>query len=121
MKNQLILILLVVMICFSFLPTTALAGEQALPSGLPDHEIEEIIGAYLEANKDTTAAVSIAVFRGQETLYKKGYGYSNIEKQIAVDDETVYEWGSVSKLLVWVSVMQLWEQGKIGMKVIQAI
>lgn len=113
MKNRLILILLVVTICFTVLPTTALAARQALPSGLPNHEIESIIDTYLETNKDTTAAVSIAVFRGQETLYKRGYGYANIENQIAVDDETVYEWGSVSKILVWVSVMQLWEQGKI--------
>ncbi len=64
MKNRLILILLVVTICFTVLPTTALAARQALPSGLPNHEIESIIDTYLETNKDTTAAVSIAVFRG---------------------------------------------------------
>ena len=113
MKNQLTLIILIIAICFTILPTTTLAVERTLPSGLPDPKIGAIIDAYLEANKDTTAAVSIAVFRGQEMLYERGYGYTNIEKQIAVDDETVYEWGSVSKLLVWVSVMQLWEQGKI--------
>ncbi|HCS72575.1 MAG TPA: hypothetical protein DIW17_01700, partial [Clostridiales bacterium] len=100
MKNQLTLIILIIAICFSILPTTTLAVERTLPSGLPDPKIGAIIDAYLEANKDTTAAVSIAVFRGQETLYERGYGHTNIEKQIAVDDETVYEWGSVSKLLV---------------------
>ena len=113
MKSQLILFLLVITICFSILPTTALATGQTLPSGIPDPLIGEIIDAYIEEHKNTTAAVSIAVFRWQETLYERGYGYANIENQIAVDNETVYEWGSVSKLLVWVSVMQLWEQGKI--------
>ncbi len=32
-----------------------------------------------------------------------------------VDENTVYEWGSVSKLLIWISVMQLYEQGKLDL------
>jgi len=38
----------------------------------------------------------------------------NKEKGIKADDDSVFEWGSVTKLTVWVSVMQLWEQGKIN-------
>src|SRR5699024_12489463 len=49
----------------------------------------------LEENKDTTAAVSIAVFRGNDTIYETAYGYANIETKLKADDETVYEWGSV--------------------------
>ena len=33
-----------------------------------------------------------------------------------MDDNSVFEWGSVTKLTVWVSVMQLWEEGKIDLK-----
>lgn len=115
MKYRLISIFLILGICFSIITTGAFAMESALPSGVPDSQIGEIIDTYIEEHKDTTAGVSIAVFRGQETLYKTGYGYANIENQLAVNDETVYEWGSVSKLLVWVSTMQLWEQGKIDL------
>lgn len=115
MKYRLISIFLIVVICFSVITTGAFAMEQTLPSGVPDSQIGEIIDAYIEEHKDITAGVSIAVFRGQETLYKTGYGYANIENNLVVNDETVYEWGSVSKLLVWVCVMQLWEQGKIDL------
>lgn len=115
MKCRLISIFLIVVICFSFFSTGVFASEQVLPSGILDSQIGERIDAYIEEHKDTTAGVSIAVFRGQETLYKTGYGYANIENHLVVNDETVYEWGSVSKLLVWVSVMQLWEQGKIDL------
>ncbi|EGC26659.1 beta-lactamase [Streptococcus sanguinis SK678] len=38
------------------------------------------------------------------------------EKKLAVDDNSVFEWGSATKLTVWLSVMQLWEEGKIDLK-----
>ncbi|MDD4160220.1 MAG: serine hydrolase [Synergistaceae bacterium] len=109
-------LLLALIISFIFFSTTAVAQEKALPSGVPDSEIAELIDTHIEEHKDTTAAVSIAVFRDQDTIYKTDYGYANIEKQLPADNETVYEWGSASKLLVWVSVMQLWEQGKIDLE-----
>ena len=115
MKYRLISVFLIVGICFSIFTTGAFAMESTLPSGVPDSQIGEMIDSYIEEHKDTTAGVSIAVFRGQETLYKTAYGYANIKNQLAVNDETVYEWGSVSKLLVWVSTMQLYEQGKINL------
>ena len=34
------------------------------------------------------AAVSIGVFRGEETIYNTAYGYANIEDQLKADDET---------------------------------
>ena len=37
------------------------------------------------------------------------------EKGLKTDDNSVFEWGSVTKLTVWVSVMQLWEEGKIDL------
>lgn len=116
MKRRLISIILAVMFCLLLFPTAAFGAVKPLPSGIADDELENRIKAYIEKHKDTTAAVSLAVFRGQETLYKTAYGYANIENGLAVDDETVYEWGSVSKLLVWVSVMQLWEQGRIELE-----
>ncbi|MFV0363152.1 MAG: serine hydrolase domain-containing protein [Suipraeoptans sp.] len=73
----------------------------------------ERIEQYIEERREGTASVSTAVFNGSETVYSTQYGYSNVENQIEVDEDTVYEWGSVTKLLVWVSVMQLHEQGKI--------
>ena len=44
------------------------------------------------------------------------YGYADKENNIKVDKDTVFEWGSASKLMVWVSVMQLVEQEKISLE-----
>jgi CubicO group peptidase (beta-lactamase class C family) len=60
-------------------------------------------------------AVVIIVKEG-EVLLSKGYGYADLEERIPVDpQETLFRPGSVSKLFVWTSVMQLVEQGKLSL------
>ena len=59
--------------------------------------------------------MSVSVFHGDNTVYTGYYGYADREAGIAVDRNTVFEWGSAAKSLVWISVMQLWEQGKVDL------
>lgn len=61
------------------------------------------------------ASAAAAVFHGDETLYEGYHGYADIENEIPADENTVYEWGSISKTMVWVSAMQLWEQGRLDL------
>lgn len=70
---------------------------------------------YMDQCKDGTASVSFAVFDSESIIYKTYYGFADIENNIAADSNTVYEWGPVTKMLVWVSVMQLYEQDKIDL------
>ncbi|WP_179087875.1 serine hydrolase domain-containing protein [Paenibacillus sp. FSL R5-0490] len=51
-----------------------------------------------------------------ETIVNKAYGYADIENQRKADTSTVFEWASISKLLVYTSVMQLVEQGKLDLE-----
>lgn len=87
--------------------------ETALPSGLVQSELKSTIDTYVKEHEDTTAGVSISIFNGEDTLFRGDYGYADIENEIPINKETVFEWGSTTKLLVWVSVLQLWEQDKI--------
>ena len=43
-------------------------------------------------------------------------GNADIENQILVSEDTVFEWASVSKILIWISVLQLVEQGKLDLE-----
>ncbi len=104
------MILTVLVLCSSI---TVFAAQ--LPSGLSEKQLEQIVDAYVEEHKDTTAAVSIGVFTKDSVLFEKSYGYANIEEKVLNDADTVIEWGSSSKLFVWVSVMQLAEQGKLDL------
>lgn len=89
------------------------AAEQTLPSGIEKVQLEAKVDEYVAKHERTTAGMAVAVFDGTDELFKKYYGYVDVEDQIAVSEDSVFEWGSATKLLVWVSVMQLYEQGKL--------
>ncbi|MFS0873911.1 serine hydrolase domain-containing protein [Paenibacillus xylanilyticus] len=69
----------------------------------------------MATNQKNTAAVSVVAIKNGQTIVNKTYGYADFEQQRTADTSTVFEWGSTSKLLVWTSVMQLVEQGKLDL------
>lgn len=85
------------------------------PSGLSKSALHNTIESYVKKHKDTTAGLAITVFNDKEELYLGNHGYADLENQVTISEDTVFEWGSVSKLLVWVSVFQLWEQDRIDL------
>ena len=72
-------------------------------------EYKRLIGDFYKAHIHETAGVSVVVLNDQGVIYKGNYGYLDMEKKRHVDDLSAFEWGSVSKLFVWTSVMQLYE------------
>ena len=58
----------------------------------------------------------VIISEGGDTVFSKGYGVSNIENASPMNPETtVFEWGSISKTFVWVSVMQMEERGEVNL------
>lgn len=110
------LYILALLLCLVLMKTAnAAESNDTLPSGLNYLDIEQSIDTYVSANEETTAAVSVAVFSKGKVLFEKAYGFVDIENQLLNDENAVFEWGSCTKLLVWTSVMQLVEQGKIDL------
>ena len=58
----------------------------------------------------------MSVFDRDVVVYNGYYGCADIENNIPADSETVYKWGSTSKIMVWTSVMQQWERGNIDLE-----
>jgi CubicO group peptidase (beta-lactamase class C family) len=90
------------------------------PSGGPSDPVE--LGAFLDGvfaarmNADHVPGAVVAVVKDGQVLYTQGYGYSNLEKHTPVDPQkTLFRPGSISKLFLWTSVMQLVEQGKLSL------
>ncbi|MCR5147811.1 MAG: beta-lactamase family protein [Eubacterium sp.] len=93
------------------------AAETSEKNGIRDAaEIEKDITKLIEENSGETPSVSISVFDQTDDIYSVVYGNADIENNVAADENTVYEWGSVSKLLVWTSAMQLYEEGKLDLE-----
>ena len=62
------------------------------------------------------AGITAVVVKDGQTLFQKGYGYSDLENQIPVNPaETLFRIGSVTKLFTWTAVHQLSEQGKLDL------
>ena len=115
MKKSFILTLLTIITLGLFRPVTALAEEQKLPSGTERSQIGQKIQDFVKEHEKTTAGMATTIFDKYGTIYQGSFGYMNKEKGIKADDNSVFEWGSVGKLAIWVSVMQLWEEGKIDL------
>lgn len=86
-----------------------------LPSGLNVGGLERQLDAYVEEHKETTAGLAVGVFQNDQVLLEKSYGYVNIEDHLETNEESVFEWGSCTKLITWTCLMQLAEQGKIDL------
>src|SRR5262249_1304649 len=59
--------------------------------------------------------LSVAVVRNGEVIKAQGYGLANVELQVPATKDTIYSSGSVGKQFTATAVMQLVEDGKIGL------
>ncbi len=67
-------------------------------------------------NDKNIAGATACIVKDGEVLLLKGYGYSDLEeRKPVIPEKTLFRIGSVSKLFVWVAVMQLVEQGQLDL------
>ncbi|HEX9927806.1 MAG TPA: serine hydrolase domain-containing protein, partial [Pyrinomonadaceae bacterium] len=77
-------------------------------------KVDEFIRA--EMQKQKIPGVSLAVIKDGQIVYVKGYGFSNVEHQVPVKPETVFQSGSIGKQFTAAAVMMLVEEGKINLE-----
>jgi CubicO group peptidase (beta-lactamase class C family) len=59
--------------------------------------------------------LSIAVVRGGEVVYARGFGFRDVERGLAATPRTVYGIGSVTKSFTAIAVLKLVEEGKLSL------
>lgn len=110
-------VILVFLFLFIFGATPVCAAEaDMLPSGTSYGKIGDEIENYVDGHTDSMAGMAVSVFDKDNVLYENYFGYANKEEKIQVDENTVFEWGSATKTLVWISVMQQVERGNIDLE-----
>lgn len=106
--------LIVLVLVLSFVSAASAKEGILTPSGIPYAELKDRVDEYATNYIGRTAAgANVLIVKDGEIFMNTSYGYADIENQTKVTPDTVFEWGSVTKLLVWTSVMQLVEQGKL--------
>ena len=113
--RKLLSVILSAVTLFCMLCTPVAAAGHITPSGVSYKNIGTEIESLAKENEGNYASFGTAVFSGDEVLYSKHFGYVDRKNGIIADESAVYEWGSISKMLVWVSVMQLYEQDKLDL------
>jgi len=97
-------------------PAIAAIGKPADVSNASDLEafFDGVLPVQLESKHIAGAVVAVVV--GDKVVFSKGYGYADIDVRRNVDpDKTLFCVASITKLLTWTAVMQLYEEGKLDL------
>lgn len=89
------------------------------PSGMTYEDFQFVMD-FLENDildeSEKWGATAVGVFLGDEVLYEDYFSVTDSETQAVTDENAVFEWGDISQIFVWVSAMQLWEQGNLDLE-----
>lgn len=99
--------LLPIVVCL-LLAVTPCIAQQSL-----EKRVDDFVAA--EMQKQRIPGVSLAVVRNGEIILAKGYGFANVEHQVPVKPETIFQSGSVGKQFTATAVMMLVEDGKLSL------
>lgn len=76
-------------------------------------EYDVMMGEHFPADGPGAAVI---VAKGDDILYKKGFGKANMELGIDVTPNHVFEIGSITKQFTAVSILMLMEEGKLSLE-----
>ncbi|WP_105615302.1 serine hydrolase domain-containing protein [Vallitalea okinawensis] len=116
MKSKVLLIFSLVLIMQFSISVQGKTISQQEDLKIDQKELEEYVTQLFEEEMDSQhiPGAAIIITQGKEVLLSKGFGYSDVATKEKVSPEsTVFRIGSVSKVFVADSVMQLTEKNKI--------
>ena len=89
----------------------ALAGAACM-ARTPDPRVDEIFAKW---NTPSTPGCALAVVQNGTVAYTAGYGSANLELDVPITPQTVFDIGSVSKQFTAMSILLLAEGGKLSL------
>ncbi len=77
----------------------------------------KIIDAWLpwKIQYDRIPGLAVGIIHNGKLVYRKGFGYADVELKIPITPKTCFRIASISKTFTAVAIMQLVEQGKINL------
>ena len=73
--------------------------------------VDEVFG---DLTKSGSPGCALGVYRDGKIIYAKGYGLANIEENVAITAQSVFDIGSTSKQFTASSILLLEKQGKLS-------
>jgi len=78
-----------------------------------ESKIDKILGNQFKSNE---TGVSALVAKDGKILYRKAFGKANLELDVAMTTDNVFEVGSITKQFTSVSILMLLEEGKLSLE-----
>jgi CubicO group peptidase (beta-lactamase class C family) len=101
-----------IIVSFLFLITGISAQEICLIDSAIRQKIDSTYLALLKEHK--VSGLSLAIVDNGKIVYAKGYGFSDVKKEIPASSQSVYRIGSITKSFTAMSIMQLQREGKLS-------
>src|SRR5215472_16800246 len=79
----------------------------------PDAAVDDYIRSEMQKRK--IPGLALLAVRDGQTVKSRGYGVSNVELQVPVQPETIFESGSMGKQFTATAIMMLVEEGKLSL------
>ena len=74
-------------------------------------KIDQFISA--EMSRQTIPGMALAAVKNGETVVAKGYGFANLDSQVAVTRRSIFQAGSIGKQFTAAAILLLQEHGKL--------
>lgn len=105
-------IVLVLFICIGSSSFAQKTMDENKPQNLT--ELKNSIRKILKETK--TPGAGVVMISGDETVLLEGFGKADIENNIAVNENTIFRLGSISKTFVALAILKLQEEGRLNLK-----
>lgn len=86
----------------------------ALPVSAADKDAARVDAVFADFAKAGSPGCALAVYRDGKISYAKGYGLANIEENVSITPQSVFDIGSTSKQFTAASILLLEKQGKLS-------
>src|SRR3954471_19972303 len=91
--------------------STAVSGHAAKSDEKSSAAVSEVFSDF---TKPGSPGCALAVYREGKTIYTKGFGLANIEQNVPITPQSVFDIGSTSKQFTAASILLLEKQGKLS-------
>lgn len=93
-------------------PLQVLAQEPTEKETLTQTQVEKI-ETFIKRQKTVgkIPGMAVVIVMGDQTVYRQGFGFADLEKQEPVTAETLFELGSTSKAFTALGILQLEQEG----------
>ncbi len=85
-------------------------------TGAQDRSTAAVDEVFADYTKPGSPGCAVAVYRNGKVSYARGYGLANIEEDVPITPDSVFDIGSTSKQFTAASILLLQKQGKLSIQ-----